>query len=48
MRDDSDDKNTVMKISSLSSLNCLEDSISTAGRKGTYDTEVSKVLLRYS
>lgn len=40
--DDCDDKNTAIKISSLSSQNRLEDSISTAGRKGTFDAKCQK------
>ena len=37
-----DDKNTAIKTSSLSSQNRLEDSISTAGCKGTFDAKCQK------
>lgn len=42
MRDGCDDKNTAIKISSLPSQSRLENIISTAGRKGTFDAKCQK------
>jgi len=42
MRDDCDDKNTAIKISSLSSQNCLGLRSSLAERRCTYDTKCQK------